>query len=226
MHRIVATLCLVVAVAALAPPAPALADGDPASDVLLSEDVFFPYAPNTVSKPVEEALKTTVARAKEKGLALKVALIADVRDLGSVGQLLGKPQEYADLLTTEISLNVRDGDPVKNARVLTVQPSGLGGNNLGDNAGDALEGVLPLEEEGADGLARTAAVAVGKLAAADGKPIVMPELPAAASASDGGGGIPAWVAVGVPVLLLGLAFAAVSALSRRKGAAVDEPVAS
>ncbi len=219
MHR--ATVALLVALGLLMTAPPAWADGDPASDILLAQDVFLPYPPNTVSKPVEKALLTTVERAKQKGFTVKVALIADTRDLGSVGQLFGEPQKYADLLTTTISFNVdpNDGDPVKNARVLTVHPGGLGGNNLGDNAGDALEGVFPVTEEGPDGLARAAAVAVGKLAAAEGKPIELPELPAAAGVSSGGGGVPSFVLFGAPVLLLLLV---VVGLNRRMANAEPE----
>ncbi len=202
MRRIL--VLLLVLGAAL--PAGALADGDPASDVLLSQDVFLPYAPNTVSKPVEQALATTVERAKEKGFPVKVALIAEPRDLGSVAQLFPAPQRYADLLTQEISLNVVHGSKIAAPRVLTVAPGGLGGNNLGDTAGDALEGVIPDGAAGADGLALTAAVAVGKLSAAAGMPIVMPELPGPVTSSSGGGGggggIPIWLAVGLPGLLL------------------------
>ena len=222
MHRFLVLLGL-VAVAALAPAAAARADGDPASDVLLSQDVFFPYAPNGVSRPLQQALQTTVARAKGKGFALKVALIADVRDLGSAGQLLREPQRYADLLTTELSLNVTHGREVQAPRVLTVLPTGLGGNNLGDTAGDALEGVLPAEADGPDGLARTAAVAVGKLTQAAGRPIVMPELPAASGASAssgaGSGGVPSLVLFGAPVLLLVLVVVALNVRS----ATLDEP---
>lgn len=211
MRRLLAILGLAT-VAALASASVAWADGDPASDVLLAQDVFYPYAPNTVSKPVEQALATTVARAKEQGFPLKVALIADARDLGSVGQLIGEPQRYADLLTTEISLNVTHGRTVDKPRVLTVLPSGLGGNNLGDDAGTALEGVAPAEDAGADGLARTAGMAIGRLAEAAGKPIEMPVFPEASAADPGaGGGVPTAVVFGAPVLLLVLVVVALNA---------------
>ncbi len=216
---------LLLTLALLASPAPALADGDPASDVLLGEDIFLPYAPNTVSPPVKEALAATVARAKKAGYEVKLALIADRRDLGSVGQLFNKPQEYANLLTQELSLNVSHGTGVEQARVLIVQPVGLGGNNLGANAGDALDGVVPAQST-ADELARTAAIAVGKLAAADGKPIAMPELPEAAAASGEGGGLPSWLLYAAPVLLVGLAIAGVNTRTKRLDQEPDEPTAS
>lgn len=219
MRRCIALLTLVL----LLVPAAAHADGDPASDVLLGQDVFYPYAPNTVSPPVAAALEQTVERARKEGYEVKIALIADRRDLGSVGQLFNQPQEYANLLTQEISLNVTHGDDIPEPRVLTVQPAGLGGNNLGDDAGDALDGVLP--EEGApDELARTAAIAVGKLAAAEGKPIAMPELPEAAAAQgEDGDGLPTWLLYAAPVLFVGIAIAGVNARMSRLNGATAEP---
>jgi hypothetical protein len=219
------SVLVAIAVALAGPVASARADGDPASDVLLSQDTFLPYAPNTVSRPMRRALEATVARAKAKGFATKVAVIASSRDLGSVGTLVGDPQGYADLLTKELSLTVFHGQAVDSARVLVVLPSGLGGNNLGDRAGDALGGLPPVTDGSPDGLARTAAVAVGKLAAADGKPFALPALPSAAAASGGGGGVPAAVIFGAPVLLVALVAAGLSARGRRRekpGAAEDD----
>jgi hypothetical protein len=225
MRRCVAifTLALLCAL----PLASAQADGDPASDVLLGQDLFLPYAPNTISAPVQAALKTTMARAKARGFPVKVAIIADPRDLGSAGQLFTQPQNYANLLTREISLNVVHGTSVAAPRVLIVLPGGLGGNNLGDNAGSALAGVLPGDAPVPDQLARTAAIAIGKLAAADGKPITLPTLPAAAAASKGGGGLPTWLLFAAPVLLMGLALFGVNARAsraeERSAAASEDP---
>jgi len=47
-------------------PAAAAADGDPASDVLLAQDVYYPYAPK-VSKPMSTAL-IAVGRRREASL--------------------------------------------------------------------------------------------------------------------------------------------------------------
>lgn len=222
MRRPAALVCLALALTLSASPA-ARADGDPASDVLLGQDVFLPYAPNRVSKPMEDALTATVKRARARGFPVKVAVIADRRDLGSVGQLFGEPQKYADLLTTELSLSGTHGPRVERPRVLTVLPGGLGGNNLGDSAGDALAGLLPAEADGPDGLGRTAAVAVGRLAAAAGRPIAMPELPEADAAAGGDGGVPSVLLFGAPVLLVVLAVLGVNA---RLGKGSDEPPAT
>jgi hypothetical protein len=201
------TAAIVTALALLVLPAAARADGDPASDILLSQDVFYPYAPNAVSPPLQKALNGMVAAAKKKGFPVKVALIAAASDLGSVPQLLSDPQRYADLLTQEIAFNSKP-------RVLVVLPSGIGGNNLGDNAGPALSDVNVPDGAGhdADALARTAMTALGKLSAADGKPVPVPHVSAASKKSGSSGS--AVLIFGVPVLLVVLA-AGVMALRNR-----------
>lgn len=188
--------CAAVALGALVPPA-ARADGDPASDLLISQDVFYPYAPNAVAKPLQTALNGMVRAAKAKGYPVKIALIADQADLGSVPQLFTDPQKYADLLTAEISYNTKP-------RVLVVLPAGLGGNNLGDRAGPALAGVTVDQGAGPDGLARAALAALGKLTAANGTPVAVPKVAAGGGSRSGGGASPLLV-FGVPVLLVGLA---------------------
>ncbi len=204
-RRRAALLGALAALLAVVPAGPARADGDPASDILLAQDLFLPYPPNGVSAPVARALQTTLGRARARGFPVKVALVADARDLGSAGQLFAAPQDYADLLTQELTVNVVHGRELELPRVLVVLPSGLGGNNLGDTAGTALEGLFPPEAEGPDGLARTAARAVSRLAAAAGHPFALPPLPAAVAAGSGGGGgggLPSGVLFGAPVLLV------------------------
>ena len=60
----------------------ARADGDPASDVLLTENVFLPFTP-AVSTALARTLTTTVARAHAAGYPIKVALIESAMDLGA-----------------------------------------------------------------------------------------------------------------------------------------------
>jgi hypothetical protein len=198
-------LLLVLLAALLWAPAAARADGDPASDVLLGQDVFYPYAPNTVSKPVRGALDTMVGDAKRKGFEVKVAIIAAAPDLGAYPYLLTDPQRYADLLTKEITFNTKP-------RVLAVLPAGIGGTNLGDNAATALQGVAPPNGGGGDALAQTAMVALGKLTTAAGKPVAVPAVAKAPSSGESGsgkgGGTSPLLIFGVPVLLVVLAAAA------------------
>jgi hypothetical protein len=62
-------LVLVCLFALLLLPTVASADGDPASDVLLGENVFFPYAPPT-SPALTKALNSETAAAKQAGFPL------------------------------------------------------------------------------------------------------------------------------------------------------------
>ncbi len=68
-------LALALALAATLLPAVAAADGDPASDVLLGEDVFYPYMP-AVTTSVQTVLNAETAAARRAGFPIKVALIA------------------------------------------------------------------------------------------------------------------------------------------------------
>src|SRR5438309_7325615 len=77
-------------------PAPAFANGDPASDVLLQSKVYFPT--QRVSVAAATQLKNVVQTANAKGYPIRVALIRDETDLGTVPNLLNRPQEYAQFL--------------------------------------------------------------------------------------------------------------------------------
>lgn len=211
-------LALALAVLLIAMPATAHADGDPASDILLGQDVFYPYAPNVVSKPLQAALNGMVKASKQKGFPVKVALIASVGDLGSVPQLFDDPQKYADLLTQEIAFNSKP-------RVLVVLPAGIGGNNLGDRAGPALKDVTVPSDGGADRLAQTALVALGKLTVAAGKPVPVPHVASSSGGSGKGGSKTSPLIVfGVPVALVALAAALAAARGRRNEDAESDEV--
>jgi len=90
-------------VATILVPAPALADGDPASDVLLGESVFYPYGP-PVALGLQETLNAETEAARRTHFPIKVALIDTPADLGAIPTLFGKPQQYAALLHQEIGL--------------------------------------------------------------------------------------------------------------------------
>jgi hypothetical protein len=99
-------------------PALARADGDPASDILIKERVFYPYQAK-VPKAAASALEKTIASAREKGYSVRVAMIADQFDLGSVGLLNRKPSAYAKFLAQELA-------GFKTDWVLVVMPNGYG----------------------------------------------------------------------------------------------------
>jgi hypothetical protein len=86
-------------------PSRAWANGDPASDVLLAQDVFHPFQPK-VSAGLEAAMNTALRAAAGVGLNLKVAIIGAPEELGVVPNLFGHPQAYAQFLDREISFRL------------------------------------------------------------------------------------------------------------------------
>ena len=109
---------LVGVLVALLAPAAARANGDPASDVLLTDKVFLPFeAP--VSKQAAQELRGTVAEANKKGFKIRVAVIAFTGDLGTATVLWRKPQPYSKFLWSEIAF-------VYSNRLLVAMPSGFG----------------------------------------------------------------------------------------------------
>jgi hypothetical protein len=176
-------LCLTV-------PASVSANGDPASDVLLQAKIYFPT--QRVGVPEAQALKKVVDTANAKGYAIRVALIRDASDLGTVPNLLDKPQQYAEFLGPEIRFAYK-GD------LLVVTPNGLGLTTTDETQppGQAIAG-MQVEAGGApNGLAQTAGEAVTLLAKAAGHPI-------AGQAKGGGGGALVGILVAVALLALGI----------------------
>ena len=107
-----------IAVLALLVPAAARANGDPASDVLLTDQVFLPFeAP--ISKSAQDDLRETVAEANKKGFKIRVALIAFTSDLGTATALWGHPQDYSKFLGKEIAFVTTDP-------LLVSMPAGFG----------------------------------------------------------------------------------------------------
>ena len=169
--RVSSGLLAALAAAALAAAPAARADGDPASDILLSQDVFFPYSPPT-SQGVGQALVELTKRARQAGWPIKVAIIATPQDLGAASSLYANPQGYANFLFSEIGAG--------KLRLLVVMPAGFGGQNLGAGVDKALAGLGPIEG-GGDPLAKLALTAVARLAAGDGHKIAVPAIDTSAA---------------------------------------------
>lgn len=176
----------------------AAADGDPASDVLLGESVFYPYSP-PVSASLQRTLNGVAAGAKSAGFPIKVALIASRVDLGVVPDLFGKPQQYAKFLDQEISFNVKQP-------VLVVMPAGVGGAGFSSPAMTALAAVRPPAGAKPSELAQTAIQAIPKLAAAAGHPFKSGAGNSSGASSSGSG------STGVLVFLVPLALLVAVAL--------------
>jgi hypothetical protein len=201
-RRPLARISAILAAAALLLPALARADGDPASDVLLGQNVYYPYTP-TVSSSLQKALDAETAAAKQAGIPVKVALIPTPTDLGVVPDLFGKPQQYAAFLVQEISFQTKQP-------LLVVMPQGLGSAGLPAAAAAAVKQLPHPASPQSDDLARAAIEAVPKLAAAAGHQLK--SVPKAAKAS---GGSSVAIIVGLALLALGGAAAAFAARSRR-----------
>ncbi len=190
-------------------PGSARGDGDPASDVLLGQDVFLPYSP--VSPAVQQRLYAVTAAARRSGYPLKVALISATTDLGVVPSLFGKPSSYAQFLSAELA-------GVVPGPVLVVMPRGFGLAVQGrPRATTALAG-LPIGA-GPGGLGTAAVTATERLAAAAGH-----TLPAGAAGSAAGAGAGAstirraGTAIAILALLAGAAMAAAVVARGRAGA--------
>jgi len=113
-----AALLLLALTLALLAPAAARANGDPASDVLLTDQTFLPFeAP--ISASAKDDLQKTVAEANAKGYPIRVAVIAFTGDLGTAVSLWGKPQPYSKFLWNELAFEY-------NKRLLVAMPAGFG----------------------------------------------------------------------------------------------------
>ena len=141
----------------------ARADGDPASDVLLSQNVFYPYAP-AVSPSVQNRLNASAAAGCRARVPIKVALIASRADLGAVPSLFEKPQGYAEYLEQELSSTGKQP-------LLVVMGTGYGSAGLAPPAQRAVASLRKPESGRSDDLARAATSAVLRIAALDGHPI-------------------------------------------------------
>ena len=151
---------LVALLAALLSPTAALADGDPASDVLLTQDYYAPYFPAPKKELVAE-LKAKLLEVRKAGYPMKVAMIQTPGDLGAYPELLGKLDKYAKLLESEIVFKV------KQPHLVVVMPQGLAGRNLGKGA-DVLHDIDVDKAKQSDGLIEAALSSIDRVAEANG----------------------------------------------------------
>lgn len=182
---------IAVALWLLVGPTPAaLADGDPASDVLLLQDDYIPYEPR-LSPPVTNGLTALLKATRRAGYPVKVAIIASPQDLGAVPNLFARPQQYATFLGQEIAFNGR-------TPLLVVMPQGFGVDQVSSSA---LRGLPAPGTSSVDALGRSAIEGVVRLARAAGHPVSAPKLSGGGSSSASS----PLLIFGVPVLVLGLA---------------------
>jgi hypothetical protein len=175
VRRLVAALTMA---AALAAPAVTLADGDPASDFLITQKVFLPYGKQPDAGAVKE-LQAIVDEANARGFRIRVAAIAQPADLGTVFQLFKKPEPYARFLGQELVFVYRGG-------LLIAMPNGYGYAE-GGAADPKLESkVKSLPAPGTDPtkLVEGAGDAVLRLSAAAGHPFPRPKVSSGSQARD------------------------------------------
>jgi hypothetical protein len=188
---------VLVAVVFLALAPLARADGDPASDYLLTQTTFVP--PDLGISDADAArLASVVQSAHAGGYTIRVALIGSRYDLGSIGTVFGQPKHYARFLGQELTL-------VYHGRLLVVMPTGYGvarGGTLIASEQRMLDR-LPAPGRSGDQLVAAAIEGVRQLAAAAGVVVAVPP-PATGGSSTA---VWIWVVVGAAIALV-LAFAA------------------
>jgi hypothetical protein len=129
---------LVLVTACLSAPATARANGDPASDYLLAQNVFLPFTTKIDNNEVQR-LNALLRESQKAGFPIRVAVILSPSDLGTAFSLFGKPQKYAAFLGLELSYVYRN-------RLLVVMPNGYGYTVKADpdpKAGAVLKKLLP-----------------------------------------------------------------------------------
>ena len=166
-------VAFVAALLLLAAPAVARANGDPASDYLLVQNIFLPF--NAKVDPAASArLADTIRAANKDNFKIKVAIIGSRYDLGTAFSLYNQAQKYAQFLGLELSFQYH-------GRLLVVMPNGYGYSIGGktDPAGVRVVKALPPPGKDVTKQVEAATATIRKLAAASGHPL-------AASGSGGG----------------------------------------
>ena len=141
------------------PAGAARADGDPASDVLPTDSVYFPIS--APSGDAQGALTSAVGAVYSNGDRIKVAVIATADDLGAIPSLMNRPDDYARFLGQELA-----GFYV--GPLLIAMPNGWGIYDGGrsTSAESGVLGGVGVNGSSVDNLVRSAATAVQKLEAA------------------------------------------------------------
>ena len=160
---------LVVAIVCFCAPSTARANGDPASDYLLAQNVFLPFTTKIDQNEVKR-LDGLLRESQKAGYRIRVAVILSPADLGTAFSLFRKPQKYAAFLGLELSFVYRD-------RLLVVMPNGYGYSVNGDPDPKASTVLKPLPAPGANATkeVQAAIVAVERLAASAGHRLVAPK---------------------------------------------------
>jgi len=154
----------------LCAPVAARANGDPASDYLLTQRVFLPFT-TKIDRNEVNRLDALLREADQKHFRIRVAMILSPSDLGTAFSLFGKPEKYSQFLGLELSFVYR-------GRLLVVMPKGYGYavNGDPDPKASAVLKKLPAPGRDATKEVRAAIVAVQDLAAASGLRLTVPKV--------------------------------------------------
>jgi hypothetical protein len=211
----IATVAVLALLAGLVHCGQARADADPASDVLLGENVFYPYNP-PVSSSLQAALNAATSASHRAHFPIRVALIATPVDLGAIPTFFGKPKQYAAFLDQEITF--ADGK----VPLLVVMPNGYGSAGLSAAARSTLDTLAKPSADTGNALAQAAIAAVRKLAVADGHALSGTTTPSGTSGSGAGAAVPLLILAGCVVLaagIIGVRRRRALAATRRRGRA-------
>jgi hypothetical protein len=167
-----------VLAAALVLASGAVADGDPASDYLIGQKVFYSFDAGIPAANAQQ-LQTMVANANRAGFPIRVAVIRTNSDLGAAYQLYRKPQQYAQFLGQELLFVYR-------GRLLIVMPNGFGYAVAGKAAPAEKRRLAAIAAPGNDGgaLADAATLAVQRLARGSGHDLPLPEASDSSATTD------------------------------------------
>lgn len=212
MTRVCRALGALLLIAAAA-PATALGNGDPASDVLITDTVFLPYQAPTAETTTK--LRRVVEAARKAGQPVRVAVIESPQDLGAVSNLYGHPREYARLLSQELGNPVEPGAKGHREELIVVMPAGYGTANVPAEVDRRLRSLELASDAGSDDLAAAAGYGVQELAAANGRRI--PPTFGKPETEGGSGALTAVLVIGALVLLV--AFLIVLRVRAGEGAA-------
>lgn len=150
-------------------PSSARANGDPASDYLLTQSMFLPFT-TKIDRTQVTRLGALLGDAGRKHYRIRTAIILSPSDLGTAFSLFDKPQKYAQFLGLELSFVYRD-------RLLVVMPNGYGYAVNGDPDPKASAVLKKLPAPGRDATKEVEAAIVGvqRLAAAKGHRLTVPK---------------------------------------------------
>jgi len=162
-------LVVTAALLALGAPLVARANGDPASDVIPVQPVFYGGLLDLESKEAAQ-LDALVKEARRRGYPINVVVISNLQDMGSADYLYNDPDNYSDYMSGEIASSIK-------GRLLIVMPGGLGVNYIGhsSDADRKLVDALPPPRT-IKNLLPAAIDAVLELAAADGVKLKVPDV--------------------------------------------------